>query len=422
MRLSRKVEIQPTPTQRQALLQHAGSARWAYNFGLARKKQALAARKQAIDSGPPSESAPKVPTAIDLHRELVVLKKMPKENGGVPWMYDVSKCAPQEALRDLDRAFQHFFRRVKAGGKPGYPRFKSRKRRIGGFRLTGSIKVDHKSVQLPRIGRVRVKPGDHGYLPLGQHTQVSVKECAGRWYVCILGPDVAEAGPNGGPAVGLDMGVAHLATLSDGTVIENPKSLARCRHKVKHAQKEVSKKKKGSRNRNKARERLARVHARAANVRKNALHQATTMLAKSHGRIVIEDLSVRNMTRSASGHGKAAKAGLNRAMLDASFAEFRRQLEYKAKRYGCEVVAIPAAYTSQRCSVCGYVEAGNRISQNEFRCLDCGHTANADLNAAINILVAGSCPETKNACGAGVRRDGLTIVPQPAMKQESAWS
>ncbi len=416
MIVSRKVEIQPTPTERQALLQHAGNSRWAYNWGLRRHKVAHGAW---VEAGKPKKWD--WPNAITLHRELNALKKVPAEEGGVPWMYEASKCAPQEALRDLDRAFKHFFRRCRVGAKrKGFPRFKSRNRGIGGFRLTGAIKTDEKAVTLPVIGRVRIKPGEHGYLPIGKHSQVSVTEQAGRWFVSVIGPEVEEVEPNDGSEVGLDLGVARLATLSDGTIIENPMALKKGERKIKKLQKEVSRKKKGSANRAKARARLVRAHAQVRNLRRDALHKATTGLAKSHGRIVIEDLKVRNMTRSAKGRGKAAKAGLNCVVLDASLAEFRRTLTYKGKLYGCDVVAVPPHYTSQRCSACGHIDAGNRRSQSEFRCLSCGYEVNADLNAAINILVAGSCPDTLNACGGDVRPDQFRLVGQTSVKQESA--
>jgi len=125
------------------------------------------------------------------------LKKLPVEDGGVPWMYSASKASPQEALRDLDKAFKNFL-----GGRSRYPRFKSRNRGIGGFRLTGTIKVVHRTVQLPKIGKVKFQPGERGYLPWGKHAQVSVTEQAGRWFVSVVGPDVEEAKPEG-PAVGL---------------------------------------------------------------------------------------------------------------------------------------------------------------------------------------------------------------------------
>jgi len=409
VRLAYQAEIRPTPRQRAALLQHAGNARWAYNWGL---RQHRVAYEQWVELGKPKKWKG-WPNAISLHRDLNALKKTNPEDGGIPWMYEASKAAPQEALRDLDRAFKNFL-----SGRARYPRFKSRSRGIGGFRLTGTIKADHRVIQFPVIGRVRFQPGERGYLPWGKHAQVSVTEKAGRWFVSVVGPEVEEAKPNGNPEVGLDLGVARLATLSDGTVIENPKALASGQRKLKRLQQEVSRKKKGSANRCKARAKLATAHARVRNIRRDALHKATTTLAKSHGRIVVEDLKVRNMTRSGRG-----KRGLNRVVLDAAFGEFRRLLEYKGKLYGCEVVAVPPHYTSQRCSACGHVEKGNRVSQAEFCCLSCGYEANADLNAAINIFALGakeaaSSTDSLNACGEDVRPDQLRLVRQTSVKQE----
>jgi putative transposase len=332
VRLSYRAEIRPTPRQRQALLQHAGNARWAYNWGLRQHREAY---EQWVGEGKPKKWEG-WPNAISLHRDLNALKKVDPEDGGVPWMYEASKCAPQEALRDLDRAFRNFL-----AGRARYPRFKSRSRGIGGFRLTGKIRVDNRTIQLPVIGRVKFQPGEQGYLPWGKHAQVSVKEQAGRWFVSLVGPEVGEAKVEGS-TVGLDFGVARLATLSDGTIIQNPKALASGQRKIRKLQQEVSRKKKGSANRGKVVRKLRKAHAQVRNIRRDALHKATTTLAKSHGRIVVEDLKVRNMTRKGRG-----KRGLNRVVLDAAFGEFRRLLEYKGKLYGCEVVAVAPHYTSQ---------------------------------------------------------------------------
>ncbi len=415
MRLAFRAEVRPTPRQRAALLQHAGNARWAYNWGLRQHRDAY---ERWVEEGKPKKWRG-WPNAISLHRDLNVLKKTAPEDGGVPWMYEASKAAPQEALRDLDRAFKNFLT-----GRARYPRFKSRNRGIGGFRLTGTVRADARTIQLPVIGRVKFQPGERGYLPWGKHAQVSVTEQAGRWFVSVVGPEVVEATPEG-PAVGLDLGVARLATLSDGTVIENPKALATGQRKLKRLQQEVSRKKKGSANRGKARAKLARAHARVRNVRRDALHKATTSIATRFGRVIIEDLKVQNMTRG----GGSRKRGLNRVVLDAAFGEFRRLLGYKGKLYGCSVEAVPPHYTSQRCSSCGHVEKGNRRSQSDFRCLSCGHEANADLNAAINILAlaagaeAASSTDSLNACGEDVRPSvSLAMRRQTSVKQEPGTS
>jgi len=408
MRLAFRAEIRPTPRQVGALLQHAGNARWAYNWGLRQHREAY---EKWVAEGKPKKWKG-WPNAISLHRVLNALKKVAPEEGGVPWMYKASKGAPQEALRDLDTAFRNFL-----SGRAKYPRFKSRKRGIGGFRTNSPSTVDHRTIRLPRIGKIKFQPGERDYLPWGKYSQVSVTEQAGRWFVSVVGPEVAEAAPNGKPEVGLDLGVARLATLSDGTVIENPKALQGGLRKIKRLQRELARKKKGSANRKKAKAQLARAHAKVRNVRQDSLHKATTTIAKSHGKVVVEDLKVKNMTRSAKGIGRAAKAGLNRVVLDASFGEFRRLLEYKGELYGCEVVAVLPHYTSQRCSVCGHVEKGNRTSQAEFRCLSCGYEANADLNAAINILAAASSTEAENACGEDVRPAVLLATRQADLNE-----
>ncbi len=400
MRTSYRAELRPSEGQKRQMLQAAGNARWAWNWGLARKQEAY-------------KATGKSPSAIDLHRELNALKKMPVEDGGVPWMYAASKCAPQEALRNLDVAFKRFFERVKNGEKPGYPKFKSRSRGIGGFALTDQIYVREDGIKLPSLGRVRFMPGEKGYLPLGKYAQASVTEDCGRWFVSVVGAETPESAPNGLPAVGVDMGVAVLAGLSDGTFIENPKALAKAKKKLRRADQAMSRKQPGSSNRRKAKAKRARLFRRVRNVRRDALHKATTMLTKSHGHIAIEDLRVKSMVKS----GGARKRGLNRVMHDASLGEIRRQLEYKGRRHGCKITAVPPQYTSQRCSSCGHTEAGNRPSQSVFKCLRCGFACNADTNASINILAAASWPEALNACGETVRPRARTR--RVSTKQES---
>ena len=316
-------------------MQAAGNARWSYNWGLARKKEAWDTRKAALEAGTSPKEAPKVPTAFDLSKELNVLKKTSEDEGGCPWMYKASKAVPQVAFKNLDLSFSGFFRRLKSGQKAGYPRYKSRSKGIGGFGLTGVIRVATKTIQLPRIGRVRIKPGNKGYIPWGKYSSATVTERAGRWFVSVLLPDdIPEADPNGKSEVGLDMGVVRLATLSDGTIIENPRTLNKYQRRLAKKQKNLSKKKKGSRRRAKAKASLARLWLRITNIRNNHLHQSTTSLTKSHGKIVVEDLKLKNMTKKVSGKGRAAKAGLNRSMLDAALGEFIRQLDYKVSYMG----------------------------------------------------------------------------------------
>jgi putative transposase len=219
--------------------------------------------------------------------------------------------------------------------------------------------------------------------------------------------EVPEPKPNHGPAVGLDLGVVQAITLSTGEVLAIQGRTRAEERRLARLQRSLGRKRKGSRNRAKARARLAELQIRIARRRRDAIHKATTKLAKNHGLIVIEDLRVKAMTASARGTLEApgtnvsAKAGLNRAMLNVAFGEIRRQLEYKCGWYGSTLLAVNPVNTSRRCSQCGHTDAGNRRSQATFHCLSCGHGANADVNAARNILERGTAEGTPAAvCGA----------------------
>uniref|UniRef100_A0A6M3M850 Putative transposase n=1 Tax=viral metagenome TaxID=1070528 RepID=A0A6M3M850_9ZZZZ len=354
---SYKTELDPTNVQRTAFLKHAGAARWAYNWGLRRKIEAY-------------EATGKSPSAIDLHRELNRLKQTE-----IPWMYDVSKCAPQEALRNLDVAFKNFFRRCKAGkGKPGYPRFKSRKRGIGSCSLTGMIGVADRAIQLPRIGKVRLK--ERGYLPTAVRiVRATVTERAGRWFVSVLA-DQEPRRERGTEIIGVDVGIKSLAVCSDGTVFENPRALKRAEKRLYLLQKSVSRKRKGSRNRRKAVHRLSRQHYRTSCVRSDAIHKATDAIAKRAAIVGIESLNVAGMVKNHR---------LARAVSDASMSEFHRQIDYKMSWSGGEVVKADRWFPSSKtCSACGLIKEDLTLADREFEC-ECGFVADRDLNAAINL-------------------------------------
>ncbi len=394
-----KAELDLTDKQATACKQHAGAARWAYNWGLARRQEAYKASKKSLN-------------ALDLHRELNMLKKT-----DVPWMYAVSKCAPQEALRNLDSAFSHFFRRWKlkqAGqwkGKLGYPQFKSKKQGLGSFRLTGSIAVFPDAIQLPRLGRLRVK--EHDYLPKSgvKLLSATVSEQAGHWYVSVQVEQEQAIPKNTGPVVGVDLGVKSLATFSDGTVIPNPRHLKRRLKQIKRLHRVISRRSKGSKNRRKAGKRLARLYRKVANQRNNTLHQVTTRLAKTKQVIVIEDLNVSGMLKNHH---------LAQAIADVGFYEFKRQLLYKASWYGSKVMlASRWEPSSKTCSGCGWMKEALTLADRTFHCQQCGLVRDRDLNAAINLSkLAGSSPESQNAWGgasAGARRKArakLTPVKQ----------
>lgn len=357
-----KTELDLNNVQKTGCAGHAGAARYAYNWGLARKQAAY-------------QAGQKTPSAIDLHKELNQLKK-----GELSWMYEVSKCAPQEALRNLDKAFDHFFRRVreKKAGRVGYPRFKSKKYGLGSFRLTGAIRVFERQIQLPRLGKLRLK--ESGYLPISgvKILSATVSEHAGRWFISVqVEMEMPDPLPSDKPMAGVDVGIKALATISDGAVIPNPHALKCNLRKVKRLQRTVSRRVKGSANRRKAVRKLARAHLRVSNIRQNALHQATTPLAKTKSVLVVEDLNVSGMLKNHQ---------LARAIADVGFGEFRRQLEYKGAWYGCQVMVADRFYPSSKtCSHCGQVKDELALSERVFQCAACGFTLDRDLNAARNL-------------------------------------
>lgn len=381
-----KSELDLNNQQITACRMHAGAARWAYNWGLVRKQEVYRATGKS-------------PTAIDLHRELNALKKT-----DVPWMYEVSKCAPQEALRNLDNAFAHFFRRAqlkkqgKLRGKLGYPAPKTKKRGLGSFRLTGAIVVFLDAIQLPRLGRLRLE--ERGYLPMSgvKILSATVTEHIGHWYVSLLVEHEQDMPANSGPVVGVDLGIKNLATLSDGTVIPNPKPLKRRLKKIKRFHRAVSQKQKGSGNCKEATRRLGRLYRKVANQRQNTLHHLTTSLAKTKSVIVIENLNVAGMLKN---HYLAQAIG------DVGFGEFRRQLLYKADWYGsCVILADRWEPSSKTCSCCGWYDEMLELSDRVFQCQNpqvrCGLVIDRDLNAAINLSkLAGSSSDSQNACGEG---------------------
>jgi putative transposase len=394
-----KTELDLNDEQTTACRKHAGAARWAYNWGLARKQESY-------------RVTGKSPSAMELHRELNARKQT-----DAPWMYEVSKCAPQEALRNLDTAFAHYFRRCqlkkqgKLRGKVGYPQPKTRKRGVGSFRLTGSIVVFHDAVQLPRLGRLRLK--ERGYLPTtAKILSATVSEQAGHWYVSVLVEQAHLKPVTRGPVVGVDLGVKTLATLSDGTSEPNPRHLRSCLKKLKRVQRAVSRKQKGSHNRRKATQRLGMLHRTVANQRTNTLHQLTSRLAKTKAVVVIEDLNVSGMLKNHH---------LAQAIADVGFGEFRRQLTYKAEWYDCQVlVASRWEPSSKTCSGCGWVDYDLTLADRIFRCEQCGLVLERDLNAAINLAkLADSSSESRNACGEASAGYGLAAVVKLApVKQE----
>lgn len=386
-----RTELDPTNTQRTAFLRHAGAARFAYNWGLARKIADY-------------EATGKSPSAIDLHRELNRLKKIPLADGGCPWMYESSKCAPHEALRNLDKAFAAFFLRCKKGAVvKGFPRFKSRKRGVGSFTLTGSFVVTERTIRLPKIGNVRMK--EHGYFPTDARiTSATISERAGRWFVSIRTDEPERAIPTGTESLGVDVGIKSLAVLSDGTVFENPGALKSAERKLKRLQRSLSRKKKGSQNRKKAALMVARQHYRVSCVRKDSIHKATSAITKRAAVIGIEDLNVAGMKKNHC---------LAKVVSDASMSEFLRCLEYKMKWSGGTVVKVDRWYPSSKtCSACGYILDTLSLKTREWTCPQCDTHHDRDINAACNLRDVAVSSTVEKACG-GLGRTAPPVKQEP---------
>jgi len=361
-----KVELDVNNGQRTLLLQCAGVARWAWNWGLAHRKAEYA-------------SVGKSSNAIEQHRQLNALKALE-----YPWLYNYSKCIPQEALRNLDKAYQNFFRRVKNGEKKvGFPEFKSRKRGIGSFRLTGTIRVENARIKLPRIGWLRLK--EHNYIPTeGIHIlSATVSEKAGRWFVSVQCREEIEVTQAAGEPIGVDLGVKEMAICSDGQRFENPKALRKSQRKLKRLQRELSRREKGGQNWKKTKAKIAEMHYCIANIRKDALHKATfSICAKTKpdeerpSVVVIENLNVSGMLKNHC---------LAQAIADVGFAEFRRQLEYKTAWLGEELLTADRFFPSSKlCRHCGCINDSLTLSDRTWTC-DCGAVLDRDLNAAINL-------------------------------------
>ncbi len=390
-----RYELDPNNSQRSSLAQHAGVARFTYNWGL-EKRIARYKNNQGDDQ---------FTDAMKQHKLLNSLKK-----DQFSWMYETSKCAPQEALRDLHRAFQNFYRGLKSGKKIGFPRFKRRGVRDS-FRLYGTIRFNERTIQLPRIGRIRIKEKRKHYYS-GRILSVTVRRRANRWFVSVtVEEDILDPHPVRGAPVGVDLGVKTLATLSDGTSFANQRALGRRLRKLRQLSRSLPRKKKGSKNHEKAKLRLAKMYLRVFNIRQVTLHKLTTTLPKSHSKIVIEDLLVSWMLKNRR---------LARAIADVGFYEFRRQLEYKCQWYGSELVVVSRTFPSSKmCSQCGHRKKELSLSEREYKCEQCGLEIDRDLNAALN-LVAVSLPETLNAYGEEIRlvADSQNLQRAASMKQE----
>ena len=314
-----------------------------------------------------------------------------RNSAEIAWLADAPVHPLQQALKDLERAYANFF-----ADRAHFPRFKKKGQRDS-FRYPDptQIKLDqgNSRIFLPKLGWLRYR---NSRSTLGVVKNVTVSLSGSRWFVAIQTErEVTQPLPQSTSTVGIDMGIARFATLSDGTFYEPLNSFRRHESELRKAQQAMGRKARFSSNWKKARARVQRIHARIASARRDYLHKASTTISKKHAMVCIEDLQVRNMSKSAAGTtGKSGtrvrpKSGLNKSILDQGWFEFRRQLGYKLAWSGGQLVAVPPHNTSRMCPCCGYVSANNRQTQARFKCVQCNFEENADVVGALNVLRAG---------------------------------
>lgn len=388
-----KTEITVNNKQQTLLLQHIGCARWAYNWALAKKKDAF-------------DKKEKIPNAIELHRELNKLKQ-----SEVSWMYDSSKTSPQNALRDCDKAFQNFFTRCKkkVKGNKGFPKFKSKKNEKQSFRLDGAISVESDYIKLPRIGKLKL--AEKGYIPTDcKILSATVSKRAGKWFVSVqVESPNRERSDAKNEVVGIDLGIKTLATCSDGSIYENPKALKKNLKRLKRKQKQLSKKKKGSKNYGKAKQKLAKLHCHISNIRKDCLHKVTSEIIQKANVIVLEDLKVSNMMKNHC---------LAQSISDVGLHEFRRQIIYKAEWSGRKVIFADIFFASSKlCSCCGWKNENLTLTDRTFECKVCDMKIDRDYNASLNLkqIYTGS---SSGIYASGDGSSSNTSLVSPSLNEE----
>ena len=351
-----KYRLYPNKAQREALAQTFGCCRYVYNWGLDRKSTVYAETGKSL-------------SAYDLSKELTALKREPDKL----WLNDVLRVPLAQSLRHLDSAFEKFFKK-----QGGYPRFKKKHSRQSATYDRDCITITDRGVKLYKMpGEVKIRFDRP--LPKGGEIRNAVvsMDSAGRYFVSIMVKEEIATLPPLKARIGIDLGLTHFATISTGEKIDNPRHFDRHYKRLRRAQKSLSRKKKGSKNRDKARRKVARIHARITDARKDFLHKLSTRLISENQAIGTETLRVQNMMKNKR---------LSRHIGDAGWGEFVRMLQYKADWYGRDVVPADTFFPSSKtCSVCGYKLAELPLNIRQWTCPKCSTIHDRDINAAINV-------------------------------------
>lgn len=359
MLLAHKLELRPNNKQATYFEKACGVARFSYNW-------ALAMWQEQYKNG-------EKPTEISL-RKLLNARK----TGEFPWMQEVTKNAPQQAIKNLGAAFNRFFK-----GKAQYPKFKKKGKVKDSFRADNgpaqkgfdAVRVVGKKIQIPCLGWVKMT---ENLRFKGQIKSLIISRVADKWFATVaVEMESVVYGRKNQASVGIDLGIKALATLSNGKVIKGAKSHTRLLKRLKRQSRKLSLKKKQSMNSLRYARKLAKTHARIANIRRDYLHKATTDIVLNHSKIGIENLNVKGMS---------ANRKLARHILDQSFYEFRRQLEYKSVLYGSQIFVADRFFPSSKlCHNCGCLYADLKLSERTWTCIHCNQTHDRDLNAALNL-------------------------------------
>jgi putative transposase len=390
-----KYELKPNGQQLRDMRRFSGSCRFVFNKALALQKTHHEAGNKFIGY-------------VAMAKRLTAWRN----STDTAWLSLAPVHPLQHALKDLERAYKNFFAK-----RADFPRFK--KKGMGdSFRYPDAkqFKIDagNSRVFLPKLGWIRYRNSRE---LLGTAKNITVSSNGGKWFVSIQTErEIAEPVHPSVTIIGIDVGITRFATLSDGSFIEPLNTFRKHEQRLARYQRAMSRKTKFSNNWKKAKAKVQKLHTRIANVRRDFLHKTSSTISQNHAIVCIEDLQVRNMSKSAAGSSETpgrnvkAKSGLNKSILDQGWFEFRRQLDYKQIWRGGEVLAVPPRNTSRTCPACGHVSAENRQTQAKFACVDCGYEANADLVGAINVLAAG---HAVLACGE-LAQSGRSVKQEPA--------
>ncbi len=366
-----KFELMPNGEQSRTMRQYAGCCRVVYNKALAWQNE----QYQADNTFKFSYTK--------------IANLLPQWKTELAWLKDAPSQTLQQSLKNLESSFRNFFAK-----RADFPKFK-KKGMSDSFRFPQGFKIEqHNSrILLPKIGWIRYRNSRD---MLGVAKNITVSQKCGKWYVSIQTErEVAQLEHQSTSIVGVDVGIARFATLSNGQVFEAVNSFKQKQVKLARYQRALSRKVKFSSNWKKQKGKISKLHSTIANIRKDYLHKTTSTISQNHAMIVIEDLQISNMSKSAKGtietKGRSvkAKSGLNRSILDQGWYEFRRQLEYKQAWAGGGVIAVNPRNTSRTCPCCHHVAKESRLTQAKFECVECGYAENADLVGAINMLAAG---------------------------------